>query len=230
MVDGSPHVDGAPVREHENVSRYEDVWHCEGCGRNDTDVDALLASDCPNGRVPYYSNDEPDRVVLVEKKFEHWVGRLIVYRDERYKRDERYELAKRLATQRHVDIAARLGAVPTNSTWMYYANDGGYIGADRDLEFLRQRGIVPETIPGNMVCSIGFSATSQTWWGWSHRAAACFTIGYVTKEGDYCTTVGVIPEALAEDPSLDKSVPVGFVCITLDDCKRCAIAFADAVG
>lgn len=38
--------------------------------------------------------------------------------------------------------------------------------------------------PHHTVCSIGFSARLQRWYGWSHRAYAGFGIGDVIKPGD----------------------------------------------
>ena len=78
--------------------------------------------------------------------------------------------------------------------------------------------------------SIGFSEKEQKWYGWSHRAFCGFGIGHIAKEGGCHTTSGWTEEYLKEHPEEDLSVPVGFECKTLEDCKRCAIAFAESVS
>ena len=80
------------------------------------------------------------------------------------------------------------------------------------------------------VACIGFSKKEQKWYGWSHRAVYGFGIGYVAEKGDCCTTSSWTDEYLKEHPEADLSVPVGFEVKTLDDAKRCAIAFAESVN
>jgi hypothetical protein len=111
-----------------------------------------------------------------------------------------------------------------------YTPEGYYIGRSRFANFLcKKHGIKPElSDPEHNVCSIGFSEREQKWYGWSHRAIYGFGIGYVAKEGDCCTEAGVLPEFLT--PENDKRVPVGFEVKTLEDAKRCAIAFAESVS
>jgi len=66
--------------------------------------------------------------------------------------------------------------------------------------------------------SIGFTEKGGgAWWGWSHRARYGFKIGYKVKKGDVvCFDNG--------------GVESGFECKTLDDCKKLAKIFADAVS
>lgn len=69
--------------------------------------------------------------------------------------------------------------------------------------------------PGKAVC-IGFCPSENGWAGWSHRAYYIFKIGHTTKQGDCCCS--------------DGEIQPGFVCETLDDCKKCAIAFAKSIA
>jgi hypothetical protein len=62
-------------------------------------------------------------------------------------------------------------------------------------------------------CNIGFNPEDKKWFGWSHRAICGFGIGHVVKKGQ----------------SRD-SIPVGFKCKTLDDCKKVASDFAASVS
>jgi hypothetical protein len=83
---------------------------------------------------------------------------------------------------------------------------------------------------GHGVCSIGYSKRDGKWYGWSHRAVCGFERGDVVKEGD-CTNSSGWTEAYLEDhPEQDLSLPVGFEAKCMADCKRMAIAFAEAVG
>lgn len=63
---------------------------------------------------------------------------------------------------------------------------------------------------------IGFNKLEQKWYGFTHRGFGSFGIGFVAQK-DYaiCNT------------GTQYHVPIGFVCKTLDDCKRCAIAMSD---
>ena len=110
--------------------------------------------------------------------------------------------------------------------------NGDYIGLSRDAYRLcNKRGIKPELAnPDHSVCSIGFCADENKWFGWSHRAIYGFTIGDVVKEGDCTASSGWIDEYLAEHPEDDLSLPIGFEAKTIDDAKRMAIAFAESVG
>ena len=113
-----------------------------------------------------------------------------------------------------------------------YTPDGDYIGTPKWARLLIiKRGIKPEKVnPDHNVCSIGFCADENKWFGWSHRAMYGFTIGDVAKEGDCVTTSGWIDEYLAEHPEADLSLPVGFEAKTMDDAKRMAVAFAESVS
>lgn len=68
---------------------------------------------------------------------------------------------------------------------------------------------------GTAIC-LGFNEDKQEWYGFTHRGHGHFGIGFVAEEGFAIT-----------EPHNGLEVPVGFVCNTLDDCKRCAIAMAD---
>ena len=111
-----------------------------------------------------------------------------------------------------------------------YAPDGSCIGTP---EFARhvveERGIAPcRRKPDIDVASIGFCEKDQTWWGWSHRAAASYGIGHIVKENDLTSVKGYQDDDLEIEP--EGGLPVGFVAETLEDCKRLASAFASAVA
>ena len=110
--------------------------------------------------------------------------------------------------------------------------DGHHIGNKEITELLcEEKGIAPELAsPTDNVCSIGWCAAEQKWYGWSHRAIYGFGIGDSVHEGDCTASSGWTDDYLAEHPGADKSLPVGFQAHTLDDAKRMAIAFADSVG
>ena len=112
-----------------------------------------------------------------------------------------------------------------------YTPTGNYIGSSKWAHRLIVKlCIVPELIPDHRVCSIGFSESQQKWFGWSHRAIYGFAVGDVVKEGDCCAMAGWTDEYIAEHPEEDRSLPVGFVAASLDDCRQMAIAFAESVG
>ena len=113
-----------------------------------------------------------------------------------------------------------------------YTPEGDYIGDPKMARFLMvKRGIKPEKAnPDDNVCTIGYSAEKNKWFGWSHRAIYGFQIGDVVKEGDCCNSSGWIDEYLLEHPEKDLSLPVGFEAKSMDDAKRMAIAFAESVG
>jgi len=60
-----------------------------------------------------------------------------------------------------------------------YNHNGDYIGDIATAQQLCDNyGIAPETIdPEHSVCSIGYSAKDNKWYGWSHRAICGFGIG-----------------------------------------------------
>ena len=82
----------------------------------------------------------------------------------------------------------------------------------------------------SIVACIGFSEKEQKWYGWSHRAIFGFGIGYVAKDGDCCTDSGWTDEYLAEHPEDDLSVEIGFEVKNMEDARKCAIEFAEAVS
>ncbi len=97
--------------------------------------------------------------------------------------------------------------------------------ASGHTDFLEEHGI--ETVGEG---SIGFSEKEQKWYGWSHRAIHGFGIGDEVEKGDVMTSSGWTPEYLKEHPEEDKSLPVGFKAKTLDDAKKMAESFAEAVS
>jgi len=76
--------------------------------------------------------------------------------------------------------------------------------------------------PDSQIKHIGFNPKEQTWYGWSHRAIYGFKVGDEITKG----------HAAAQDPNYpsERALPVGFKAKTLDDARRMAAAFADAVS
>ena len=206
----------------------EKQWRCPDCGLEGT-YDELQALDCPKGKVPY-PTDFPDKIVLAEEDHGTHLSRFEVRRMDGYN-DPMFEQILATKDDQRLEVFRRLGALP-NGRWIHYSKiDGGYIGNDNDVDnLIAKRGIVPEKGGSHDVCCIGFSEREKKWFGWSHRAIFGFEVGHVVKEGDCASTSGYIEEYIAEHPEADQSVPVGFECKTLDDCKRVAIAFAESVG
>ena len=117
----------------------------------------------------------------------------------------------------------------------YYVStvDGGYIGDQVFYDLLvKNRGLIliQKTQKFYTTCSIGYSPKENKWYGWSHRAIHGFTIGDVVKKGDLTNDSGLVEEYRIQHPDEDYSLPVGFKAETLNDAKRMAIAFAEAVG
>jgi len=113
-----------------------------------------------------------------------------------------------------------------------FTSQGDYIG-DSLLAYrlCKKGGIIPEkSDPSHNVCSIGFCAREQKWYGWSHRARYGFKIGDEVKEGDCCASSGWTEEYLKEHPEENTALPIGFIAKNLDDCKKMAIAFAESVS
>ncbi len=119
-----------------------------------------------------------------------------------------------------------------NTHQVAYTPEGAYIGnLGRARSLCEKRGIAPELMsPGRKVCSIGFCADEQKWYGWSHRAIYGFGVGAVVAEGDCCASSGWTADYLAEHPDEDLSLPVGFKAENLDDAKRMAVAFSESVS
>ena len=114
-----------------------------------------------------------------------------------------------------------------------YTSSGDCIGDPTWAYRLYKWGIVPEKINANdNICSIGYCEKEQKWYGWNNRGfGICgFGIGDVVKKGDVAAMSRWTEEYLAEHPEEDLSLPIGFTAKTLDDAKRIAIAFAEAVS
>lgn len=117
----------------------------------------------------------------------------------------------------------------------YCTKDRHYIASVNDTEhvqFLLEHGINPEpALPSSNVCSIGFSQKEQRWYGWSHRTWASFNIGDAVDSDDHvCATSGWTEEYLRMHPEKDVVLPVGFTARTLEDARKMAVAFAEAVA
>lgn len=122
----------------------------------------------------------------------------------------------------------------TGDDWqvVYSKVDGGHIGTPEDAYRLQQRGLtsIQKAHPKDKVCSIGYSALQEKWYGWSHRAMFGFGIGDIVKEGDCCASSGWTEEYLAEHPEEDRRLPVGFKANSMVDAMKMAIAFAESVS
>lgn len=92
---------------------------------------------------------------------------------------------------------------------------GHYIGVPDQAKYLVEGlGIAPEPRKlDSQVCSIGYSAKSGKWYGWSHRAIYGFRPGDVVKPGD-CHA---------------EKIPPGTIAHNEDEAKWFADAFAESV-
>lgn len=116
----------------------------------------------------------------------------------------------------------KLGIVPGEED-NFYNREGVYVGNSDFVKILADKQISPEKAqPSHEVCSIGFSNKDQKWYGWSHRAMYGFEVGHKCKKGDCGVADG------NRYGGVDYPKP-GFICKDLEDCKKCAIAFADSV-
>ena len=118
-------------------------------------------------------------------------------------------------------------------TFEYFESsvDDSYIGTRDFLNFLESKTIMyPMAVGNGRVACIVFAPAQNKWYGWSHRAMYGFGIGDEVHEGDLTNMSGFTDEYLSEHPEEDLSLPVGFVAKNLNDAKRMAIAFADAVS
>lgn len=81
-----------------------------------------------------------------------------------------------------------------------FTPDGKYIGSPRDAHWLvYKHGIAPEyRTPTSTVCSIGFSAREQKWYGWSHRAMFGFGIGHTVTPDSVAYVPSTREEYIAE--------------------------------
>ena len=140
-----------------------------------------------------------------------------------------YKVGYELRTER-VDFGDDSPPVILKSA--YTVPEGWYIGSSVWAHrLIVRRGIKPELKrPDAQICSIGFCEKDQKWYGWSHRAIYGYGVGDTVEEGSCCASSGWTDEYLAEHPEEDLSLPVGFQAKTLEDCKRMAVAFADAVS
>ncbi len=112
-----------------------------------------------------------------------------------------------------------------------YTTDDKYIGGIDDLNYLLDRGIYDiQTFGDCKCCAIGFNEDEQKWYGWSHRAICGFGIGHIVKEGNCEASSGENLKEYPDGSIEDVGIPVGFECRTVEDCKRCAIAFAESVS
>ena len=101
-----------------------------------------------------------------------------------------------------------------------YTPDGDYIGSPERARYLiDKRGIKPEKIsPDHNICSIGFCAEEQKWYGWSHRAIFGFGIGDKLFEEDF------------GDDHTHFSEHGSITIETVEQTKQAAINFADFVA
>jgi hypothetical protein len=99
-----------------------------------------------------------------------------------------------------------------------YTPTGDWIGDERTAKMLCEKmGIAPElSEPVHVVCSIGFCARENKWFGWSHRALFGFGIGDDPLE-------------IYPDPDM-KAEGVGKTIETMEEAKAAAIAFAKSVS
>lgn len=124
------------------------------------------------------------------------------------------------------------GEIPTLMVSIY-TKEGDYVGSidPQAVYIVNEKAIMPEKADSkNKVCTIGKSLRDGKWYGWSHRAIYGFGIDEEVKEGDLCATTGWSEDHLSNHPEDNKSLPVGFIAKTEEDCKKMAIAFAEAVG
>lgn len=87
----------------------------------------------------------------------------------------------------------------TESIWlnMAFNSSGDYVGDYDVATRLMRKGIRPEVVGDHQVCSIGFCADEQKWYGWSHRALCGFTVGSECRRGDCHFTPSDIDEMIS---------------------------------
>lgn len=102
-----------------------------------------------------------------------------------------------------------------------YGLEGGLIGnVDFAIRLTQQYGMKPElALPFDEICSIGFSASSQKWYGYNSNVIMGFTVGDSIAEGDMIT--------FTKTPW---SLSPGFKAKTLQDARWMAIAFAKSIS
>lgn len=141
-------------------------------------------------------------------------------------------MAQKISSEMHelgFEIRQELwGNTPMTTAYTVNGDPVGDIGLAKRLY---ERGILPEKMnPTDSYCQIGFCEKEQKWYGWSHRTICGFKIGDRVKKGDIVSELAWTEEYLLTHPEADKSLPIGFVAKTLNDCRLMAIAFADAVS
>ena len=171
----------------------------------------------------------PDSVLYVDK-----TG-VLVTKEEVLDKGRVRKITGRLPYSPYEDKAWTQEEINKLPEHVYYVSgvDGGYIGDDFMYNFLVNKKkliLIQKTKKEHNTCSIGYSPRENKWYGWSHRAIHGFTIGDEVEEGDLTNTSGFIEEYRIQHPDEDMSLPVGFKALTLNDAKRMAIAFAEAVS
>lgn len=116
---------------------------------------------------------------------------------------------------------------------------GAPIGDIEFAEKLFEMGIEPTLYNAepDAYCSIGFCERERRWYAWNwygwglHMVMSSFGIGDTVDSEDHpCSQSLWTDEFLAEHPEYDLSLPVGFKAKTLEDARKMAVAFADAVA
>jgi hypothetical protein len=108
---------------------------------------------------------------------------------------------------------------PVDVTGCYSTPTGAYVGDLSMGKFLVSKHIQPELAsPKHSVCSIGFSAFYNQWFGWSHRALSGFGIGDKLFESDFGDDTTVFTQHGSK------------TIATMEEAKLAAIAFADYVS
>lgn len=76
------------------------------------------------------------------------------------------------------DVTWTMEGCPPTRMNVAYTKEGKYVGDIEFAKFLAGRCIRPElNDPSHSVCSVGYSAPHNKWYGWSHRATCGFGIG-----------------------------------------------------
>ena len=77
-----------------------------------------------------------------------------------------------------------------------------------------------DTCPGWSTVCLGFNEEEQAWYGWTHRGFGKFDIGYEIK-----------PDSITDCYNSNfPRIKAPFKCKTLEDCKECAMKFADELA
>lgn len=130
----------------------------------------------------------------------------------------------------HLNVGVYRGLVTVGKQRIpgYFSTaDNSYVGDEDFVKFLDSKGIslVQKANPKHSTASIGYNPEEKKWYGWSHRAIYGFGVGHKCKAGDS----GVAAPGQKTFSSVWYPQP-GYVCRTIEDCKRVAIAFADSVS